>query len=57
VGLEVGPFHRARTVSAMFFYLAVVPLVSLVAAVPLYLLVEKPIMNLRERFSRARGGA
>lgn len=49
VGLDVGPFRPARTIGVMLGYLVVVPLVSLVAAAPLYLLVEKPLMRLRDR--------
>lgn len=49
VGLEIGAFHVATTVLAMCAYLVVVPVVTLLASVPMYLFVEKPLMNLRER--------
>jgi peptidoglycan/LPS O-acetylase OafA/YrhL len=51
VGLEVGPFRPAHSVATMCAYLVVIPIVTLVAAAPLYLLVEKPFMNLRKSAS------
>jgi peptidoglycan/LPS O-acetylase OafA/YrhL len=48
VGLEVGAFRAAETVLAMCAYLVVVPAVTLLASVPVYLFVERPFMNLRE---------
>lgn len=49
VGLDVGAFHAAETVLAMCAYLVVVPVVTLVLSLLMYLFVEKPLMNLRER--------
>ena len=54
VGLDVGAFHPAETVPAMCAYLVVVPVVTLLASAPMYLFVEKPLMNLRERWRPVR---
>jgi peptidoglycan/LPS O-acetylase OafA/YrhL len=35
-------------------YLVLIPLITLIAAMPMYMLVEKPLMNLRERTPRPR---
>lgn len=47
--IDAGPFDRAKTIGAMLFALVVVPVATFVAATPLYLLVERPLMNLRAR--------
>jgi peptidoglycan/LPS O-acetylase OafA/YrhL len=49
IGLEIGAFDAARTVGAMCMYIVIIPPIALVASVPLYMLVEKPMMNLRDR--------
>ena len=51
VGIDLGVFPLARSEAAVFWYLLVIPVVTLIAAMPLYMLVEKPMMNLRERQS------
>ena len=48
-GLDVEAFASATTIAGMAAALIYVPVVSLLAAAPLYLLVEKPLMNLRAR--------
>lgn len=52
VGIDLGVFPLARTEGAVFGYLLLIPVITLVAAMPMYMLVEKPMMNLRERQSR-----
>ena len=52
VGIDLGVFPLARSEAAVFGYLLVIPAVTLIAAMPLYMLVEKPMMNLRERQSK-----
>ena len=47
-GLEVGVFRPAESVLTMCAYLVVVPIVTLLASVPMYLFVERPFMNLRD---------
>lgn len=49
IGLDVGAFGHAHTIPAMLGYLVAIPGVTLCAAAPFYLLVEKPLMNLRAR--------
>ncbi|MBX3231664.1 MAG: acyltransferase [Labilithrix sp.] len=49
IGLDVAAFEPAVTVATMASYLVALPIVSLLSAAPLYLLVEKPLMNLRTR--------
>jgi len=48
VTLEVGPFRPVNTVPALLLDLVLVPMVVLAASLPLYLLVERPLMNLRD---------
>lgn len=47
--IDAGPFGRAKTLGAMLVAFVTVPLATLIAATPLYLLVERPLMNVRER--------
>lgn len=49
VGLETGAFRAAQSVLSMCAYLVVVPVVTLLASLLMYLFVERPFMNLRER--------
>ncbi len=52
VGIDLEVFPLARSEAEVFWYLLLIPVITLVAAMPMYMLVEKPLMNLRERQSR-----
>lgn len=57
VGLDLQVFPLARTEGAVLGYLVLLPIASLVAALPMYMLVEVPLMNLRERWGPTRRSA
>ncbi|MBX3192423.1 MAG: acyltransferase [Labilithrix sp.] len=56
VGLDLGVFPSVASERGMLEPLVKIPLITLVAAIPMYMLVEKPLMNLRAN-PRTRPGA